>query len=85
MWQSYPNVKRVLVRRTRSFGGFDHELFYHHALFIAYNVIDAIHNSIGRKRDLGACPQKTFYKCTSDTAGKAPLQAHTAMSEEHFG
>ena len=59
-------------KEREEFGGFVHEFFYHHALFVGYNVTNTLYK--GRKRGLRAYLQKIFYKCTSDNAVKIPLR-----------
>ena len=59
MWQPHPDVKRMLIGTTRKvFGGFDHEVFYHNALFIGYNVTNTIYNTTKAGRRSGGLPQE---------------------------
>ena len=57
---------------TGEFGGIDHEFFHHHTLFVGYNVINTLYNTIKEGGGSGGLLPKFFYKCTSDDAGKMP-------------
>ena len=54
------------------FGGFDHEFFYHHALFVGYNVTNTIYNTIkAGKRVWGLAPKKSFTNALPTTLESA--------------
>ena len=45
-------------KEREELGGFDHEFFYHHALFVGYNVTNALYSSIKEWGSGGLPPEK---------------------------
>ena len=60
-------------KEREELGGFDHEFFYHHTLFVGYNVTNVLYSARNAGEGIrGLAPRKAL-KCTSDSAGKCPF------------
>ena len=69
-------------KEREELGGFDHEFFYHHALFVGYNVTNALYNTIKEGMGVwGLAPRKIITNVLPTTVENAPSQAYTVMSE----
>ena len=58
------------------FGSFDHEVFYHHALYVGYNVTNTLYATIQAVKGVwGLVPRKMFTNAFPSTLENAPSQA----------
>ena len=72
-------------KAREEFGGFDHEVFYHHTLFVGYNITNTLYNTIKAGKGLwGLATIKSFTNALPTTLENVPSQAYTGMSQEPF-
>ena len=60
-------------KEREEFGGFDHEFFYHNALFVGYNVTNILYKTIKAGKGVwGLAPIKDFTNVLPTTLESAP-------------
>ena len=60
-------------KEREKFIGFDHEIFYHHAFYVGYNVTNIIYNIIKAGKGFGGLPQEKLLQMHFLQRRKIPL------------
>ena len=60
-------------KEREEFGGFDHEFFYHNALFVGYNVTNTLYKTIKAGKGVWSLPPETILQMYFRQRWKMPL------------
>ena len=76
-------------KKREELSGFNHEFFYYNALYLGYNLTNALHDTIKAVKEVwGLAPRKIlqihFLQCWIMPLRKFP-ELHTRTLEEPFG
>ena len=62
-------------KEGKKLGGFDHEFFHHHALYVGYNVTNTLYTTIKAGKGVwGLAPRNICRNAFLTTLEKSPLQ-----------
>ena len=89
IWQPHPRSKGSAYwkdEEKEEFGDFNYEFFYHHALYVGYNVTNTLYTTLKAGKGVrGLAPRQINFVQRWEMALRKSSELHTGMSQEPFG